>query len=382
VSGEGAVVDGAEAGLRAELRAPSSVGLERVSKEYGGVAAVKDLTLEAHAGEFLVLLGPSGCGKTTVLRLVAGLESPTSGVVRIGGQVANDVDPKDRDVAMVFQSYALYPHLSVGRNIEFPLRSRQVPSSERARLVREVAASLRLEQLLDRRPAQLSGGQRQRVALARAIVRRPRVFLMDEPLSNLDAQLRVEMRAELAELHARLRITILYVTHDQIEAMTMGERVAILNEGALQQLDTPSTVHDRPANSFVAGFVGSPPMNILRGRPMTQEDVFYVAVPGGRLELPPPLVKAVRDRRLDEVVIGLRPEDIVVSSGGTIDAVVSLVELVGHEQHVACRLPGGQLLWVRTAANSAPLRTGERVTLAAADVPHLFDPVTTARIDA
>ena len=376
------ITDSVAATLPLERGSASSVSLEGVSKEYGSTLAVRNLTLEARAGEFLVLLGPSGCGKTTVLRLVAGLEDPTSGVVRIGDRVVNDVDAKDRDVAMVFQSYALYPHLSVARNIEFPLRSRQVPSAERKRLVAEVAKSLRLGELLERKPAQLSGGQRQRVALARAIVRRPRAFLMDEPLSNLDAQLRVEMRAELVELHARLDITILYVTHDQVEAMTMGDRVAILNDGVLQQLDTPAEVHDRPANAFVAGFIGSPPMNILRGRPVSEGEALHVAVPGGRVALSANLAHAVKDRHLEEVVVGLRPEDLSVTENGPLTAVVSLVEFVGHEQHVACRLPGGQLVWVRMATDSVPLHTGEHVTVAASGAPHLFDPITTTRIDA
>ncbi len=375
------VTDSVAETLPLERGAASSVSLEGVSKEYGTVPAVRDLTLEARAGEFLVLLGPSGCGKTTVLRLVAGLEDPSAGILRIGNQVVNDVDPKDRDVAMVFQSYALYPHLNVARNIEFPLRSRKVPAEERNRLVETVAKSLRLDQLLERKPAQLSGGQRQRVALARAIVRRPRAFLMDEPLSNLDAQLRVEMRAELVELHSRLDITIIYVTHDQVEAMTMGERVAILNEGSLQQLDTPSVVHDRPANYFVAGFIGSPPMNIVRGRPVSEGEAWSVAVPGGTVALPSQSAEAVRRHGLEEVVVGLRPEDLVVDPEGTLEGVVSLVELVGHEQHVACRLPGGQLVWVRMATNSVPLHTGEHVKLLASGTPHLFDPVSTLRIE-
>ena len=223
------------------------------------------MTLDARPGEFLVLLGPSGCGKSTVLRLIAGLEAPTAGAIRIGGRAMNRVVTKDRDVAMVFQSYALYPHLNVRKNIEFPLRSRGVARDEIKEIVPRVATSLRLDGLLGRKPAALSGGQRQRVALARALVRRPKVFLMDEPLSNLDAQLRVEMRAELVELHRQLGITILYVTHDQIEAMTMGQRIAILKDGVLQQLDTPEQVRDAPANAFVASFVGSPPMNILSG---------------------------------------------------------------------------------------------------------------------
>ena len=381
--------------LPLDAAAALSVGLEEVSKYYDEVAAVKALSLEARAGEFLVLLGPSGCGKTTVLRLVAGLENPSAGVVRIGDQVVNDIDAKDRDVAMVFQSYALYPHLTVARNIEFPLRSRQVPAAERRRLVEEVAQGLHLEDLLDRKPAQLSGGQRQRVALARAIVRRPRVFLMDEPLSNLDARLRVEMRAELVELHARLGITILYVTHDQVEAMTMGDRVAILDHGELQQVDSPSVVHDLPANSFVAGFIGNPPMNILRGKLSSEGDRLSVLVPNGRLLLPPPLASAARRLGFDELVVGLRPEDVNIvgtekaagtrsvdaNAAGTVEAVVSLVELVGHEKHVACRLRDGELLWVRMATDSIPLRSGEPVTLEPNENIHLFDPVTSARID-
>jgi ABC-type sugar transport system ATPase subunit len=356
------------------------VALEHVTKSYGPVAAIKDLTLEADAGELLVLLGPSGCGKTTALRLVAGLEEPTSGSVWIDGRAVNDVDPKDRDVAMVFQSYALYPHLSVARNIEFPLRSRKVPTAQRRRQVAAVAESLHLEDLLDRKPGQLSGGQRQRVALARALVRRPKAFLMDEPLSNLDAQLRVEMRAELVELHSRLGITILYVTHDQVEAMTMGRRIAILNDGVLQQLDTPSAVYERPANAFVAGFIGSPPMNVLRGLLHAEGDSLYVEVPGGRVALSPALTRAVRERALHEVILGLRPEDLSLDAAGTIGATVSLVELIGHEQHLALRLPEGELVWVRLGAHAPRMATGDSVRVAATGTAHIFDPVSGTRI--
>jgi len=362
--------------------AASSVALQSVSKYFGEVSAVSDLTLEAQAGEFLALLGPSGCGKSTVLRLVAGLETPSAGIIRIGDEEVNDVDPKDRDVAMVFQTYALYPHLSVARNIEFPLRSRRVPVAERKRLVAEVALSLRLDELLDRKPVQLSGGQRQRVALARAIVRRPRVFLMDEPLSNLDAQLRVEMRAELVELHARLGITIMYVTHDQIEAMTMGHRIAIMNNGVLQQVDTPQVVHDRPANAFVAGFIGSPPMNILRGRVVQSGDEALVDVPGGRLLLSPAHASALRRLGLTETVVGVRPEALAIDPAGTIAATVSLVESLGHEQHIACRLPDGRLVMVRLGRDQVLIHTGDSVTLTATGALHLFDPSTGDRIDA
>jgi len=360
----------------------SAVELEGVSKYFGDVPAVREVSLDARAGEFLVILGPSGCGKSTILRLVAGLETPTEGTIRIGDRVVNNVVTKDRDVAMVFQSYALYPHLSVRRNIEFPLRAHHVRRDEITRLVRAMAESLQLDQLLDRKPAALSGGQRQRVALARALVRRPKVFLMDEPLSNLDAKLRVEMRAELVELHARLGITILYVTHDQVEAMTMGQRIAIIKDGALQQVDEPSVVRDRPANAFIAGFIGSPPMNILRGTLRSAGDSLEVEVPGGRVALGRVPGGIVQRRGLDEVIVGVRPQDLRVDPGGSLQATVSLVESLGHEQHVTCRLPGGQLVNIDVEAGVAVLRTGDAVTVAVSGPLHLFDPVTEERLNA
>jgi multiple sugar transport system ATP-binding protein len=376
--------------LRGTRRPPSSVGLEDVSKQYDGATAVDRLTLGAAPGEFVVLLGPSGCGKTTVLRLVAGLEKPSSGVIRIGDRIVNDVDPKDRDVAMVFQSYALYPHMSVARNVEFPLRARSVPHDERRALVAQVAKSLRLTELLERKPAQLSGGQRQRVALARAIVRRPSVFLMDEPLSNLDAQLRVEMRAEIAELHATLGVTVLYVTHDQVEAMTIGERIAVMDRGRLQQFGSPDEVHDRPQNAFVAGFIGSPPMNIVRGRPTDDQGVMAVEVRGGRILLEGPESAAVRRSGLEAVLLGVRPEALTASreppapsdSGrGALKGVVSLVERAGHEEHIACRLEDGQLVWVRGRPGEASVRTGDALTLRLTGAVHLFEPDSGSRID-
>ena len=360
---------------------PSRLAFEGVTKRFGDVVAVDDLTLEVEPGESLVLLGPSGCGKSTALRIMAGLETPTAGVVRIGDRVVNDVDPKDRDVAMVFQSYALYPHLNVRRNIEFPLRSRHVPADERDRLVATTAQSLGLEALLDRKPAQLSGGQRQRVALARAIVRHPRAFLMDEPLSNLDARLRTEMRAELAELHLRLGVTVLYVTHDQVEAMTMGQRIAILRDGALQQVDAPRTVHDRPANAFVAGFIGSPPMNILAGRVDTTDGTAEVVVDGGSIPLGPAAAAALRQRGLPDVTVGVRPEHLRADPAGTLKVTVALAEYLGHEQHLGCRLPGGGLLTVRLPGTRSALGPGDVVTLAVEGDPHLFDPVDGNRID-
>jgi multiple sugar transport system ATP-binding protein len=367
-----------------EVPRPASVGLEGVTKRYDDTLAVDGMTLEIPAGEFLVLLGPSGCGKTTALRLVAGLEEPTTGLIRIDGDVVNDIDAKDRDVAMVFQSYALYPHLSVRRNIEFPLRARHVAAEERTRLVAEVSANLQIVDLLDRRPAEISGGQRQRVALARAIVRQPRVFLMDEPLSNLDAQLRVEMRAELVELHERLGATILYVTHDQVEAMTMGDRIAIMHRGVLQQVGIPQEVHDRPANAFVAGFIGSPPMNILRGELIATgvEGGLQVALPGGNVPLPDPLATAARRRGLTSLIVGVRPEHVAIDPAGTLSASVMMVEALGHENHVACRLEAGTLLMVRLATGEPLPRPGERVTLAfPGGRLQLFDPETEERLD-
>src|SRR5437763_11288158 len=239
--------------------------LDEVTKVFtGGTVAVDHLSLEIGDGEFVILVGSSGCGKTTALRMIAGLEKATSGTIRIGGRVVNEVSARDRDIAMVFQNYALYPHMTVFRNLAYPLRQRRMPKREINRRVQEAAEMLSLEDLMKRRPAQLSGGQRQRVAMGRALVREPKVFLLDEPLSNLDAKLRVQMRAGLKRLRNRLGVTTIYVTHDQVEAMTLGDRIAVLSEGKLQQLGPPQDVYDRPANVFVAGFIGSPPMNLLR----------------------------------------------------------------------------------------------------------------------
>jgi len=357
----------------------SSVELEGVSKSFGDVTALREVTLDARPGEFLVLLGPSGCGKSTVLRLIAGLEAPTAGAIRIGGREMNRIVTKNRDVAMVFQSYALYPHLNVRKNIEFPLRSRGVPRDEIKEIVPRVAKSLRLDGLLGRKPAALSGGQRQRVALARALVRRPKVFLMDEPLSNLDAQLRVEMRAELVELHRQLGITILYVTHDQIEAMTMGQRIAVLKDGVLQQLDTPEKVRDEPANAFVASFVGSPPMNIMRGRITGAAEQLAVETVGGTVPLPAEGAALVRELKLESVLLGVRPEDLCVDAGGVIAATVSLVESMGRLQHVTCRLSDGLLISVQGPEQVA-VEVGDRITLSVIGPLHMFDPVTQERL--
>jgi multiple sugar transport system ATP-binding protein len=353
----------------------ASVQLEGVEKRFGSTVAVHALDLEAEAGEFLVLLGPSGCGKSTVLRLIAGLEAPTAGKIFIGSTDVTNADPRDRDIAMVFQSYALYPHLSVRRNIEFPLRARHVPAAERARMVEAAAGSLQLEKLLDRKPAQLSGGQRQRVALARAIVRSPKAFLMDEPLSNLDARLRVEMRAELVDLHRRTGTTVIYVTHDQVEAMTMGARIAVMRDGELLQIGPPQEVHDKPSNVFVAGFIGSPPMNLLDGEVVDGA----VKVDGGEV----PLRSPVGAR---SVVVGVRPEDLTVDPAGSLEGTVSLVESLGHEHHVACRVGGAsighRLVIVRLAASATPPAIGEAVRLKVIGPVHVFDRVSGTRVEA
>jgi multiple sugar transport system ATP-binding protein len=354
-----------------------SVALDHVTKRFDDTTAVDDVTIEVADEELLVLLGPSGCGKSTALRMIAGLEHPTGGTISIAGRVVNEVDPKDRDVAMVFQSYALYPHMTVRRNIEFPLRSRDVDAAERRRLVAQAAESLDLTELLDRKPAQLSGGQRQRVALARAIVRRPQAFLMDEPLSNLDAKLRVQTRAELVELQRRLAATVVYVTHDQVEAMTMGHRIAILDRGVLQQVAPPQEVYGRPANLFVARFIGSPPMNTVTGAVVTTDDgALAVTLPGSQVPLPPALAAEVRDAGVRDVVVGARPEDLRFGGAGQgIPATVVAVESLGHERHVACRLVDGQLVIVRQAVQDASPTPDEPVqVLAHVDALHLFDP--------
>jgi multiple sugar transport system ATP-binding protein len=361
------------------------VAMEHVSKRFDDVIAVDDLTLDVADEEFLVLLGPSGCGKSTALRMIAGLEEPSEGTITIGDRVVNDVEAKDRDVAMVFQSYALYPHMTVRRNIEFPLRSRKVPAEERGQLVSDAAESLDLADLLDRKPAQLSGGQRQRVALARAIVRRPEVFLMDEPLSNLDAKLRVQTRAELVELQRRLSATVVYVTHDQVEAMTMGHRIAILDRGVLQQVGAPQDVYARPANLFVARFIGSPPMNTVTGHVVADGEAPAAMVPGGRIALPDPLAAALGTRGIDEVVVGFRPEDLHFAardgSPDGFDAAVSVIESLGYERHVLCRLDDGQPVIVRQPAHDAVPHEGETVHVVASGV-HLFEPDTGARVGA
>jgi multiple sugar transport system ATP-binding protein len=352
--------------------------LEHVSKQFDATVAVNDLTLEARDEEFLVLVGPSGCGKTTALRLVAGLEELTSGRIYIGDRMVNGLAPRDRDIAMVFQSYALYPHMTVYDNMAFGLKLHHVRKDEIARRVGEAAQTLGIEALLKRKPRQLSGGQRQRVALGRAIVREPVAFLMDEPLSNLDAKLRVETRAQISKLHQRLRTTTIYVTHDQVEAMTMGDRIAVMRDGVLQQLDTPQGVYDRPANLFVAGFIGSPAMNMLRLR--ATSDGLDVTLSSGEVTLPAPahlreLIRAYSGR---EAIIGIRPEDIregppASPEMAALPVTVEVVEPLGSDAYL--HVVAGEFSLVARVSGRTLARPGDTLTLWV-DMQHLhaFDP--------
>jgi multiple sugar transport system ATP-binding protein len=318
----------------------ASVSVEQVTKVYpNGFKAVDDLQLEVSDGEFMVLVGPSGCGKTTALRMIAGLEQISDGIVRIGDRVVNNVSSKDRDIAMVFQNYALYPHMTVRDNIGFALKLRRRPREEISKRVEDAAAVLGLTDYLDRKPAQLSGGQRQRVAMGRAIVREPSAFLMDEPLSNLDAKLRVDMRAEVAALHRRLAVATIYVTHDQVEAMTLGDRVAVLRGGVLQQCEQPQRLYDEPANLFVAAFIGSPSMNLFEGA--LGERAATVTIGGQTLELGPDVHRVrpdVRSYANKSVTVGIRPEDLSLlgdgdpeGAGRSLAGEVELIEALGSE---------------------------------------------------
>jgi multiple sugar transport system ATP-binding protein len=364
------------------------VELDRVRKAYGGGrVAVADATFEAADGELIVLVGPSGCGKSTLLRIIAGLEAPTSGTVRIGGRIVNDVAPKDRDIAMVFQSYALYPHMTVAENLGFSLKLRGHSREELSRRVGEAAEVLGLTELLERLPRELSGGQRQRVALGRALVRDPAVFLLDEPLSNLDAKLRAGVRTEIAKLHRRLGATMIYVTHDQIEAMTLGQRIVVLDRGEIQQIDTPMRVYERPANLFVAGFIGSPAMNLLHGR-IVREDELQLDLGFARVSLThsagndgelAPLIGA-------QVVAGLRPEDLRLAAAAEtplreprLRAVLELIEPIGNEAFLNTRAGDSELL-LRVPPHSLPA-PGDEVTLTfSPERLHLFDPGTGRRV--
>lgn len=350
----------------------ANVSFKNVRKSFGIFTALENLDLEIQSGEFVALLGPSGCGKSTTLRMLAGLDFPTTGDISIGGRVVNDLPPGKRDIAMVFQSYALYPHMTVGENIGYPLKKRGIKGKAREAAVQKAAELLQLEALLDRKPKQLSGGQQQRVALGRALVREPQVFLLDEPLSNLDAKLRSYMRAELIELHRRLGKTMVYVTHDQLEAMTMASRIAVMHGGRVQQFDTPDTVYNRPANRFVAGFIGTPPMNQIEGE--VQGNEFVIA--GHRLAIERDMFSDALEN--GPAVLGIRPESLSIGAGasgqgGTLPATVRLAENTGHETIVTLELPGG----TRITARSEPgkkLSVGQSVHLSLEpDAIHLFE---------
>ena len=355
----------------------ATVTFDHMYKRYGeDVVAVNDLNLEINDGEFICLVGPSGCGKTTALRCVAGLEEITDGELRIGDRVVNNVAPKDRDIAMVFQSYALYPHMSVYDNLAFGLKLRKMKKDEIDRRVQEGAKILGLEKFLDRKPKALSGGQRQRVALGRAIVREPSVFLMDEPLSNLDARLRVQTRAEIARLHQRLGTTTIYVTHDQVEAMTMGDRIAVMKDGVLQQVGTPQELYDHPTNIFVAGFIGSPAMNFATTKAEGKDLLFG----GAKLELTGDQARAADSRpQGSSVLIGFRPEHIELANGTNganavrFPATVEVVEYLGNEELIHAQAEGSEI--VALLPSDKKVAVGDNVQFA---VPmeklHIFDP--------
>ncbi len=322
----------------------AKVKLDNVWKRFGKVEAVKEFTLETTDGEFVVFVGPSGCGKTTTLRMIAGLEEISEGEIYIGDRLVNDVPPKDRDIAMVFQNYALYPHMNVYDNMAFGLRLRKVPREQIDQRVKQAAEILKIEHLLKRKPRELSGGQRQRVAMGRAIVREPQVFLMDEPLSNLDAKLRVEMRAEISKLQQRLGVTTIYVTHDQVEAMTLGHRIVVMKDGEIQQVDTPLNLYNLPANKFVAGFIGSPAMNFILSEVRKEGGEIKLTHKNFELKVEGAFAKALEPYAGQEVWIGVRPEDLKVRSAETpgehtvIHGVVDVVEPLGAETEVHVRL--------------------------------------------
>jgi multiple sugar transport system ATP-binding protein len=358
----------------------AEVRLEGVTKRFGEVTAVRDFTLEIQDGEFVILVGPSGCGKTTVLRCIAGLEQASSGEITIDGRPVTGVPAKRRDIAMVFQNYALYPHMDVYHNMAFCLKLRNTPRGEMDRIIRQTAELLGIGTLLKRKPNELSGGQRQRVALGRAIVRDPKVFLFDEPLSNLDAKLRVAMRAELLGLHQRLKTTAIYVTHDQMEAMTMGDRIVVMNEGVVQQVAPPQEVYDHPVNRFVAGFIGSPAMNLVECRVVQQEGELFVANPAMTLRIPPDKAPSLANCVGREVTLGLRPEHLLAAPttfepGATFQAAVWVVEPLGFEKLIHIRQEGNIL--IARSDPHASVRPGEVMTFAARmDSAHLFDKET------
>jgi multiple sugar transport system ATP-binding protein len=375
----------------------AKVSVKNVSKIYpgdkgGDVIAVKDVSLEIADREFVVLVGPSGCGKSTILRMIAGLEEISKGDIYIGDKRVNDVAPKDRDIAMVFQNYALYPHMSVYDNLAFGLKLRKFPKTEIKKRVVDAAGILGIESLLERKPKALSGGQRQRVAVGRAIVRQPKVFLFDEPLSNLDAKMRVQMRTEITRLHQRLQATMIYVTHDQIEAMTMGDRIVVMNEGVVHQTDAPLALYNEPVNLFVAGFLGSPPMNFVSGRLKQDKDkIRFCEIEGGTIEVAFPAADrpAAHEFVGKEVILGIRPEDIEVATftrkegkaaGVGFPAIVDIVEPMGAETNLHLQT-GAHTLICRSQSAFDHREAGRRLQFEMnLTKAHLFDPASTSRL--
>jgi multiple sugar transport system ATP-binding protein len=373
------------------MKSMAGVRLNHIVKRYSGSeeATVKDFHLEIKDKEFLVLVGASGCGKSTTLRMIAGLEEISEGELYIGDRLVNDVAPKDRDIAMVFQSYALYPHMNVYQNMAFGLKLRKFKKDDIDARVREAAKILDIEHLLDRKPKALSGGQRQRVALGRAIVREPQVFLMDEPLSNLDAKLRVQMRAEISKLHKRLETTIIYVTHDQTEAMTMGDRIVVMDKGIIQQAATPEVIYNNPVNMFVAGFIGSPSMNFINGNFSSEGSSVYFKANGVNVEVPAGKAQVLKDKGYigKEVVLGIRPEDIheepvflEASPNTIVNANVEVAENLGHEMYLYINGVGPNTIIARVDGR-AGLKEGANVKLALdMNKVHFFDKETTLSI--
>jgi multiple sugar transport system ATP-binding protein len=358
----------------------AQVLMKDLNKKYDEVHAVKDVNLNIRDKEFVVLVGPSGCGKSTTLRMVAGLEEITGGEIMIGDRVVNDLPPKDRDIAMVFQNYALYPHMTVYDNMAFGLKMRKFPKSEIAKRVQDAAEILGIQELLKRKPRQLSGGQRQRVAVGRAIVRHPQVFLFDEPLSNLDAKLRVQMRVELKRLHDRLETTAIYVTHDQVEAMTLGDRVVVMKDGWIQQVGEPLELYGRPANKFVAGFIGSPAMNFADVTIAESNGPMWAENPGFRVGVPPALVARMRPYKGQHVILGVRPEDLHVASGTdqsqyAFDATIDVVEPLGSE--ILLDVKAGASVMVARVEPTVRVKVHDPVRLALnAERVHFFDTKT------
>lgn len=353
----------------------AGLNLKNINKVYpNGFHAVKGINLEIQDKEFLVFVGPSGCGKTTSLRMIAGLEEISDGELSIGEKVVNEVLPKDRNIAMVFQNYALYPHMTVSENMAFGLKLRKLKKEVIKEKVDKAANILGIEDLLDRRPKQLSGGQRQRVALGRAIVRDPEVFLMDEPLSNLDAKLRVQMRAELIKLHQELDTTFIYVTHDQTEAMTMGTRICVMNEGLIQQVDTPREIYNHPKNIFVATFIGAPQMNMFNGSVLEQGGKVFVEVNGYKKELTEDKAKLAKVYVGKEVVIGCRPEDLCIDTGEGFDAVVDVMELLGSETYVYYTAFG--TTYIAKEGKNFTKGRGDSLQISFGDNIHIFDKET------